>query len=976
MSSRSIEVRLGLDISNFESNAKRAGIALKGVAGESESLGKNTSAFDKASNNIKANAADYQTLGVAMAGIGATMTAAALAVAKTGIEYNVLQQSSRAALGVIMGSAAAANAQMDKLDAFARTSPFSKQVFIEAQRGLASFGVEASKILPYLDAIQNSVAAMGGSNNEIAAIAEIFAKIKSQGKMTARELQQLAVYGIDAATLIGDAMGKTGEQIRKDITSGALGADQALDALAQGMQGRFGGAADAVKDQFEGAIDRVKAAFRDFSSSAMTPFVDPKGGGWLVDWTNSLADMIRYMDLLPGPVKTGVAVLTGLGGVALTAAGGFMVLAPRLLAAKEALDRLSESSRLASGISSAFGALRGAALPVAGALGLAVAAFVMFANHQKQFRADVEEYKATINELANAGKTLEEGATQQALENLTTSDIIPWFQRFSTAGRDFKDVLADAGISVVDFAEAIGHGGDKAQEMQAHLEALQASGQISTQDFLILNEALWEMTGKADAAKGEVQDLADAEAELAGSTDGAAEAMDAAADAVDRYRTALQDLVDWHDRNAQSAQNYYDQQQRAKETMEGLTAAIQENAEAGVEQWSTLSNAATDIKAYRDAMIAAKDANGEAKFSAEEVTGAIGPMIQSWADAALQAGYTDAEVQELVSDVFGLADGLDSLPDNVDIAVAATAQEAKMTLAEIQAELDGLPLETITAIAARDDATEVVAAVTAALEDGVPEELISTIIAQDKASGVLAPLAERIDGIPREHISQFFADDLTGPAASSATSSVDGVPKSSLTVLSASDLVSRAAVTVTGSIKKIPGSKNTVLTATDNASSVIRGVNSALAGFQSKSITLTAIYRQMGSASGASLGALTTAANRFAGAGRSASGGPVFGPGHGTSDSVPTWLSRGEHVWTAREVAAAGGHAAVYALRQAMLGGGLGLAGGGRPGQPMPVVSAPARRTVVPPNVTVFVQNPWTGKEVEARVARTVVQYV
>lgn len=50
-------------------------------------------------------------------------------------------------------------------------------------------------------------------------------------------------------------------------------------------------------------------------------------------------------------------------------------------------------------------------------------------------------------------------------------------------------------------------------------------------------------------------------------------------------------------------------------------------------------------------------------------------------------------------------------------------------------------------------------------------------------------------------------------------------------------------------------------------------------------------------------------------------GGPVIGPGTGTSDSVPRDLSNGEHVWTAAEVAAAGGHAGVMALRKGVLSG-------------------------------------------------------
>jgi hypothetical protein len=62
---------------------------------------------------------------------------------------------------------------------------------------------------------------------------------------------------------------------------------------------------------------------------------------------------------------------------------------------------------------------------------------------------------------------------------------------------------------------------------------------------------------------------------------------------------------------------------------------------------------------------------------------------------------------------------------------------------------------------------------------------------------------------------------------------------------------------------------------------------------------------------------------------RKATGGAISGPGTGTSDSVLVAASNGEHMWTAAEVAAAGGHAGVEALRKAVLAGGGGRAGGG-----------------------------------------------
>lgn len=51
-----------------------------------------------------------------------------------------------------------------------------------------------------------------------------------------------------------------------------------------------------------------------------------------------------------------------------------------------------------------------------------------------------------------------------------------------------------------------------------------------------------------------------------------------------------------------------------------------------------------------------------------------------------------------------------------------------------------------------------------------------------------------------------------------------------------------------------------------------------------------------------------------------AAGGAVFGPGTATSDSIPAMLSNGEHVLTAADVAAAGGHDAIYRWRESLHG--------------------------------------------------------
>lgn len=262
----------------------------RSLSSAESSMQKTDGKFKEWSKGMGTAAANTIVAGTAAAGgLAATVFA-------TGVSYNTLQQQSRAALATIMGGAEEANAQMDKLDEFAKSSPFAKDVFIQAQQQLLGFGMEAENVLPTLGAIQDAVAAVGGGNQEIAEIANILAVVEGTGKITAETFNQLGVRGVDAAAIIGKEMGKTGAEIRESVTNGTLEADDAIEALTTGMTKRFGGAAENVKETMVGAADRIKAALRDTGSHLAAPFVDPNGGGLAVRWANEFADVLRAVE--------------------------------------------------------------------------------------------------------------------------------------------------------------------------------------------------------------------------------------------------------------------------------------------------------------------------------------------------------------------------------------------------------------------------------------------------------------------------------------------------------------------------------------------------------------------------------------------------------------------------------------------------------------------------------------------------------
>lgn len=350
---------------------------LKAATSEAQ---KGQTAFGRMAQQARDNQQAWNTAGTTLTVVGGAITAVGAAAMKTGIQYNTLQQTSRAAMKTLMGGAKEANAQMDKLDEFAKTSPFAKQVFIQAQQQMIGFGIEAKKVVPYLEAIQDAVAATGGSDQQIAEITATMSKIQSAAKITAQDLIEFGNRGIDAATLIGSQMGKTGAQIREDITAGSLGATEALDALAAGMSERFGGAAAEVKNTFLGALDRVGAAWRELSSSLAEPLVGPGGGGLAVTGLNKLADALREFEEVPAPIRNTGLALAGLGGAASLAVGGFLLMMPRLVETQDAFKTLAGQGGLlgktARGLGNVGTGLKGIAREAAGVAaltGLAVA---------------------------------------------------------------------------------------------------------------------------------------------------------------------------------------------------------------------------------------------------------------------------------------------------------------------------------------------------------------------------------------------------------------------------------------------------------------------------------------------------------------------------------------------------------------------------------------------------------------------------
>lgn len=327
--------------------------------------------------NLGTRAKDVgQNMATTLVAATGTMAGLGIAAFKTGVEYNALQQSSRAALETLLGSAEAANAQMDKLDEFASNSPFAKDVFIRAQQQMIGFGIAAEDVVPILGAVQDATAAVGGSNQDISDIVTTLSKISSTGKITAQDLNELGNKGIDAAGLIGKEFGKTGGEIRDMISKGQITADEAIDAITGQMSEQFGGAAANVKETWVGAVDRIKAAWRDTGAALAAPFVDPNGGGKAITWANDFADVLRAVQKQVEPL---MGVVVDRWGKDLDKISPYLqdlkarIDSLDMSALNESLDALDGYGPIIAGLAASFTAWGTAALPIIGGINPLVA---------------------------------------------------------------------------------------------------------------------------------------------------------------------------------------------------------------------------------------------------------------------------------------------------------------------------------------------------------------------------------------------------------------------------------------------------------------------------------------------------------------------------------------------------------------------------------------------------------------------------
>lgn len=167
---------------------------------------------------------------------------------------------SRARIGfeTLFQSASKAQKMMNEIDEFAIKTPFNTSNVISNIQKMMAYGWDASRMLSDMEIIGNAAAATGKGDQGLESIVYALSEIKSKGKLSTQELNQLASAGIKAKQYLAEGLGFGTDdagmaKLAKAIEKGKVGANQAVDLILEGMK-EFDGMMDKTANETVGGL--------------------------------------------------------------------------------------------------------------------------------------------------------------------------------------------------------------------------------------------------------------------------------------------------------------------------------------------------------------------------------------------------------------------------------------------------------------------------------------------------------------------------------------------------------------------------------------------------------------------------------------------------------------------------------------------------------------------------------------------------
>ena len=350
-----------------------------------------TTDFDRARTRF---ARGLQQIGKAGTLAGAAVTAGFGSIVLGSTNAAASLEQTTIAFDVLVGNIEKSRKLLKDMEQFAKISPFDVGEVEQAGKRLMAMGFAAKEIIPTLKDVGDVTAGIGIGGGRFERIIHNLAQVRTQGKLTARELRDFAVNGVplldSLATSIAGLSPNLMEaraQIHDMIRRGQVSDMQVLRAFRK-MSSAGGQFADLMFKQsktFLGMLSNIRDSLLITAREIGQVFMPPLKA--VASKVLELLDLFRSMDPTVKRV-TAVLSLMGLaGGVALTAmsvaaialGAAMLFLGPAIKMFTTFTTLLLSSQLVFASIASVFGTIASTILTLINPLSVIIVPVVLIA---------------------------------------------------------------------------------------------------------------------------------------------------------------------------------------------------------------------------------------------------------------------------------------------------------------------------------------------------------------------------------------------------------------------------------------------------------------------------------------------------------------------------------------------------------------------------------------------------------------------
>ena len=290
-------------------NKLKKSLNLEGAAKGLEnvnSAAKNTSGIESLAASLEKVEHRFSTMGIVGMRVIENLTDSAMRLANRALNFltsGIIQgginraknlENAHFQLQGLLKDEEAVSAVMKNVSDSVDGTAYSLDAAAKVASQLAASGMRAG------DEMYKSLRAVAGvaamTNSDYESIGQIFTTVSGNGRLMGEQLLQLSSRGMNAAAVLGEALGKSESEIREMVSKGKID----FQTFADAMDDAFGEHAKKANETFNGALSNIKAALARIGALFISPLIVQNGP--IVKFFNTFRERVNDVKKSIGPL--------------------------------------------------------------------------------------------------------------------------------------------------------------------------------------------------------------------------------------------------------------------------------------------------------------------------------------------------------------------------------------------------------------------------------------------------------------------------------------------------------------------------------------------------------------------------------------------------------------------------------------------------------------------------------------------------